>query len=68
MGVRVHTVDEQHWKMGHISLAVIKQLIEQKIILGLKLDVKSEASFCPTCVKAKPTCKLIPKEQVKYVS
>ena len=32
MGVRVHTVDELHQKMGHISLTVIKQLIEQKII------------------------------------
>ena len=64
----MHTVDELHRKMGHISPAVIKCLIEQKFVLGLELDVKSEASFCPTCTQAKPTHKPIPKEQVKYVS
>ena len=53
MGVRVHTVDELHLKMGYISLAVTKQLIEQKFVLGLDLDIKYEASFCPTCSKAK---------------
>ena len=68
MGVRVHTVDELHWKMGHISPAVIRRLMEQKVVLGLKLDIKSEASFCPTCTKAKPTRKPIPKERVEYVS
>ena len=68
MGVRVHTVDELHQKMGHISLTVIKWLIKQKIILGLELDVKSETSFCPTCSKAKPTRKPVPKEKVKYIS
>ena len=59
-------MDELHQKMGQISPAVIKQLIKQKIVLGLKLDVKSEASFCPTCAKVKPTCKPI-QERVKYV-
>ena len=54
--------------MGHISPAVIKRLIKQKVILGLELDIKSEASFCPTCAKAKLTRKPIPKEQVKYIS
>ena len=37
MGVRVHTVDELHWKMGYILPAVINQLIKQKVILGLEL-------------------------------
>ena len=64
MGVRVHTVDELHQEMGHISLAVIKQLTEQKVILGLELDVKSEASFCPTCAKANPTCKPVQKNEL----
>ena len=54
--------------MGHISSAVIKRLIKQKVVLGLELDIKSEASFFPTCAKAKPTRKPIPKEGVKYVS
>ena len=54
--------------MGHISPAIIKHLIEQKFVLRLELDVKSEASFCPTCAKAKPTCKQIPKERVEYIS
>ena len=66
MGVRVHTVDELHQKMGHISLTVIKWLIKQKTVLELELDVKSEASFCPTCAKVKPTCKPVPKERVEY--
>ena len=37
-GTRVHTLDELHWKMGHISHTVVKCSIEQKIVLGLKLD------------------------------
>ena len=68
MGVRVHTVDELHRTMGHISLAVIKWLIKQKIVLGLELDVKSKAIFYPTCTKAKPTLKPVIKERVEYVS
>ena len=54
-GVRVHTLDELHRKMGHISHAVVKRLIEQKIVLGLKLDTKSEPTFCTSCAKARPT-------------
>ena len=33
--VKVHTADEFHQKMGHISLIVIKWLIKQKTVLGL---------------------------------
>jgi hypothetical protein len=43
-------------------------LIEQKIVLGLKLDGKSEPTFCSTCAKAKPTQKPIPKERAEYTS
>ena len=67
-GVRVHTLDELHRKMGHISHAVVKRLIEQKIVLGLELDTKSEPTFCTSGVKAKPTRKPIPKERVDYIS
>ena len=35
MGIQVHTLNKLHWKMGHISHAVIKCLVEQKILLGL---------------------------------
>ena len=52
--------------MGHISLIVIKWLIEQKTVLGLKLNTKSEPTFCSTCVKAKPTRKSILKEWTDY--
>ena len=31
-GVGVHTLNELHWKMGYISHAIIKHLIEQKIV------------------------------------
>ena len=54
--------------MGHISPAVIKWLIKQKVVLGLELDVKSEPSFCLTCAKAKPTHKPVHKEWIEYVS
>ena len=65
-GVRVHTADELHQKMGHISLIVIKWLIEQKTVLGLELDTKSEPTFCSTCAKAKLTRKSVPKEWTDY--
>ena len=67
-GVRVHTLDELHWKMGHILHAIVKCLNEQKIVLGLELDTKYEPMFCTSCVKARPTRKQIPKERVNYIS
>ena len=64
----MHTLDELHQKMGHISHAVVKCLIEQKIVLGLELDTKSEPTFCTSCAKARPTRKPVPKERVNYIS
>ena len=58
------TLDELHQCMGHISLHAIKELVGKEIITGLTLDSKSKASFCNACMKAKPTCKPIPKEQI----
>ena len=54
--------------MGHISHTVVKHLIEQKIVLGLELDTKSEPTFCTSCAKARPTRKPVPKERVDYIS
>ena len=51
----IHTLDELHWKMGHISHAITKCLVEQKIVLGLELDTKYEPTFCTSCAKARPT-------------
>ena len=65
---QVHTLDELHRKMGHISHTVVKCSIEQKIVLGLKLDTKSEPTFCTSCAKARPTRKPVPKERVDYIS
>ena len=67
-GVGVHTLDELYQKMGHISQAIIKHLVEQKIILGLELDTKSEPTFCTGCEKARPTRKPILKERIDYIS
>ena len=47
---------------------VITQLIEQKTVLGLELDTKSEPTFCSTCAKAKSTQKSILKERTDYTS
>ena len=67
-GVQVHTLNELHEKMGHILHAIVKHLIEQKIVLGLKLDTKSKPTFCTSCAKARPTWKPILKERVNYIS
>ena len=56
-------IDELHQCMGHISPFSIRELVKNEVITGLTLDPKSEASFCSACVKAKPTCKPIPKQQ-----
>ena len=64
----MHTLDELHWKMGHISHTVVECLIEQKIVLGLELDTKSEPTFCTSCAKARPTRKPVLKERVDYIS
>ena len=67
-GIQVHTLDELHWKMGHILDTVVKRLIEQKIVFGLELDTKSEPTFCTSCEKARPTRKPVLKERVDYIS
>ena len=67
-GIQVHTLDELHRKMGHISYTVVKRLIEQKIVLGLELDTKSKPTFCTSCAKARPTRKPVLKERVDYLS
>ena len=67
-GVQLHTLDELHLKIGHISHVIIKYLVEHKIVLGLKLDAKSKPTFCTSCAKAKPTRKPIHKERVDYIS
>ena len=67
-GVQVHTLNELHWKMGHISHAIIKHLVEQKIVLGLELDTKYEPIFCTGCTKTRPIRRPIPKERIDYIS
>ena len=54
MGVRVHTVYELYRKMGHISPAVIKRLIEQKVVLGLKLDINLKQVSATHALKLNP--------------
>ena len=63
----MHTLDELHQKMGHISHTVDTCLIEPKIVLGLKLDTKSEPTLCTSCAKARPTRKPVLKERVDYI-
>ena len=67
-GVRLHTLNELHWKMCHISHAIINCLVEQKIVLGLELDTKYKPMFYTSCAKARPTRKPILKERVNYSS
>ena len=67
-GVQVHTLNKLHQKMGDISHTIIKCLVEQKIVLGLELDTKSEPTFYTSCAKARPTRKLILKERVDFIS
>src|SRR5882724_12790993 len=56
------SLDQLHWKMGHISPCAAKELVKNGTVTGLNLDMSSEASFCNACAKAKPTCKPVPKE------
>src|SRR5882724_2064226 len=53
------SLDDLHWHMGH---AAAKKLVKDGHIVGLLLEMSSEASFCKACTKAKLTCKPVPKE------
>ena len=62
-GIQVRTLHELHWKMGHILHMIVKHLIEQKIVLGLKLDTKSKPTFCTSCAKARTHQETDPKRK-----
>jgi len=59
---KVLSLDQLHRKMGHIPPCTTRELVKNGTVTGLNLDMRSEASFCNACAKAKPVCKPVPKE------
>ena len=64
----MHTLNKLHLNIGHISHAVIKLSVEQKIILGLELDAKLNSTFYTTCVKQGPLGNQLPKSELSHFS
>ncbi|PIL25828.1 transcription factor [Ganoderma sinense ZZ0214-1] len=57
------SVLEFHRRMGHISPAVAKRMVEEGRVLGVKLTGGSTEETCDVCIQAKITRVPIPKER-----
>lgn len=50
------TLNDLHRRMGHISLAAAKKLVENGFVKGIALsNIQEEASQCKSCIFAKAT-------------
>ena len=47
------SINDAHWKLGHISCEAIKHAILKGYIAGIELDPESKPEFCEACAKAK---------------
>ena len=43
------TIDELHWKLGHIGHEYARQLVQKGMVTGVELDEDSKPSFCESC-------------------
>ena len=58
------TLMELHRRMGHISPAIAKRLVENGLVTGVRVDESSgETVFCESCIYAKATRKPVAKER-----
>ena len=58
------TLQQLHRRLGHISPIIAKKLIKDKLVTGVRLAMvlSGDPFFCESCVYAKATQKIIPKE------
>jgi hypothetical protein len=62
--VEVITVDQLHRRMGHIAPETASKMVRKGFVTGVKLSVDSGTpTFCESCIYAKATRKLVPKER-----
>jgi hypothetical protein len=59
------TLEQLHRRLGHMSPIIAKKLIKDKFVTGVRLESTSSGDpfFCESCVYAKATRKIIPKER-----
>ena len=57
------TLDQLHRRMGHTSIQVIRDLIAQSMVVGIRLKYTPTGTpfFCESCIYGKATRKSIPK-------
>jgi hypothetical protein len=59
----VHSWDEAHWKLGHISLTSMKALLIDNSISGLLVDTSVEPTIhCEACIQSKIAHTPFPKQ------
>ncbi|CDO78107.1 hypothetical protein BN946_scf184638.g3 [Trametes cinnabarina] len=54
---------DAHSHFGHIAICVIRELVSNGYIKGIKLVKSGDAVPCKACVRAKLTCKPVPSER-----
>jgi GAG-pre-integrase domain len=58
------SIDEVHFRLGHISPCYIKELVVKGVITGIEVDKQSKPTFCTSCAKGKATRKAISNAQM----
>lgn len=62
--VEMVSIMELHRRMGHISPASARALVEKGLVTGIKLDPDSREADCEACLFARATRKPVPKVRV----
>jgi Reverse transcriptase (RNA-dependent DNA polymerase)/Integrase core domain/GAG-pre-integrase domain/Zinc knuckle len=60
----IMTLKQFHQAMGHASYSMLKNLVKNDLVSGVKVDLMSPTPFCETCLYAKGKRKSIPNERL----
>jgi GAG-pre-integrase domain len=56
------SISKLHRKMGHVNYDDLCKMVQDGMVMGIKLNLDLKPEFCEACIKAKATCKLFPKK------
>lgn len=56
------TLSEFHRRMGQVHHDALKQMVQKRMVKGIKVNLNHPEDFCESCLKAKAPCHPFPKE------
>ena len=55
------SINKLHRQMGHVNFQMLREMVCEGAVEGVKLDSLLASSFCEACVQGKAHCKAFPK-------